>query len=963
MKKGVLQSLFREFKERFYNLIFSRMFILLLVIFILFAVLVQRLFTLQIVNGATYQNNFKLKILKEKSIKSTRGKIYDRNGKVLAYDELAYSVTIEDNYDSTSSKNQELNDTIYRLINIIEEHNNKLINDFEIVLDKNGNFVFAVEDKKLLRFLADAYGHTKTSELLVKEKTATPSEVIEFLAGDKKFSIGKYETIGNKKVFHTGSGYTKEELLKMITVRYAMNLNSFQKYIATTVATSVNEETVAVIMENKDQLQGVDIAEDTVRKYIDDESFSPILGYTGKISQEELDALSLTNDSYELNDMVGKSGIEKVMEEKLQGTKGHEEVYVDNLGKVVEVAKEVAPEAGNDLYLTINADLQSAVYKIIEQKLAGILVQKIKNVKEYNQGAEESAANIIIPIDDVYFALFNNNIIDISHLQSSNAKANEADVHQAFISKQSVILDSLKEELLNTSTPYTSLTKEMQVYESFIVSMLLSKNSGILISSEIDKKDETYQKWKEETISLKDFLNHAIAMNWIDITKIKVDSQYSDSTEVYNALVENILNNLSNNNDFSKKIFKYMIYDSSITGRQICMLLFEQKIIMADVAEKESVENGTISPYNFIMNKIKNLEITPAQLALDPCTGSSVVTDVNTGEVLACVSYPSYDNNKLANTIDADYYNQLTNDLSNPLYSYATQQKTAPGSTFKMISSVAGLEEGVISTGDTITCIGQFEKFSQGPKCWIYPSRHGSLNVSGAITHSCNYFFYEVGFRLGADGNGKYNSDIGISKIAKYADLFGLSELSGIELSEAEPQISTEDAVRSAIGQGTHSYTTAGLARYVTTVANSGSCYNLSLLDKIEDSSGNILEDYSPKLRNTITISDSIWNAVHQGMRGVVQDSSSFSDYTLTAAGKTGTAQQIRTRPNHALFVGYAPYENPEIAIATRIAYGYTSSNAAEVSKDIFKYYFNVEDIDNIITGEAETPESSIAGD
>jgi penicillin-binding protein 2 len=187
--------------------------------------------------------------------------------------------------------------------------------------------------------------------------------------------------------------------------------------------------------------------------------------------------------------------------------------------------------------------------------------------------------------------------------------------------------------------------------------------------------------------------------------------------------------------------------------------------------------------------------------------------------------------------------------------------------------------------------------------------------------------------------------------------------LSGIELSEAEPQISSEDAVRSAIGQGTHSYTTAGLARYVTTVANSGSCYNLSLLDRVVDPSGNIMADYTPQLRNTITISDSIWDAVHQGMRGVVQDSTSFSDFPLSAAGKTGTAQQIRTRPNHALFVGYAPYENPKIAIATRIAYGYTSSNAAEVSKDIFKYYFNVEDTEDIITGEAETPESSIAGD
>lgn len=954
--------MFREFKDHLFELIFSRMFVLLAVMLVLFGVLVNRIFKLQIMEGESYQNNFTLKIQREKSIPSTRGKIFDRNGKILAYDELAYSVTIADNYESSNDKNARMNETIARLIELIEKNGDRIVNDFNIILDDDGNFAFNTEGRALERFLADVYGRTRIEDLKFREANATPQEVVDYLAGEKRFEIGQETKVNGETVFSPGEGYTKETLLKIITIRYAMNFNSFQKYIPTVVAAGVSEKTVAVVMENKEDLQGVDIEEDTIRKYINEESLSPILGYTGKISQEELDELNAEKDFYELNDMIGKAGIEQMMETKLQGQKGSEQIYVDNLGRITEVAEVAEPIAGNDLYLTIDADLQKAVYDIIEQKLAGILVDKIRNVKEYHSGVDSSAADIIIPIDDVYFALFNNNVIDFPHMAESSAGTYEKELYQTYLSRNEQILASLKEELLNGKTPYTALTTEMQVYESYIVTMLSSKNTGILLSDEIDTKDEVYLAWKEETISLSEYLNHAIAENWLDITRLSVDSQYSSSEEVYEVLVNDIIDMLSVNSGFAKKVLKYMIRDEDISGRQVCMILFEQKVIAGSSDEKNELENGVTSAYSFLLNKIRNLEITPAQLALDPCTGSSVVTDVNTGEVLACVSYPSYDNNRLANTIDAEYYSQLTNDLSNPLYSYATQQKTAPGSTFKMVSAVAGLEENVISLGDVIDCTGQYTKVDN-PRCWRYPSSHGSLNVTGSITNSCNIFFYEVGYRLGTDVTGKYDSELGLGKLAQYADMFGLSDLSGIELTEAEPQISSEDAVRSAIGQGTNSYTTVGLSRYITTVANSGICYNLSLLDRLTDPSGNVLEEYTPGIRNKIEISDSIWNAVHAGMRGVVENSSTFKNLSMEAAGKTGTAQQVRSRPNHAVFVGYAPYNNPEIAIATRIAYGYTSANSAEVSRDIIKYHFKLEDVESIITGEAETPDSTIAGD
>lgn len=956
--------MFHNIKERFLNFITSRLFVLTTCFFALCLVLLHRVFTLQIVNGEEYMDNFKLKIRKERSIASTRGNIYDRNGELLAYNELAYNVTIEDVYESGNEKNQKLNTTIRKLIQIIEKNGDKIISDFNIVLDKDGSFQFTVQEtKKKLRFLADVYGCETIDDLSYSQKSATPDEVIKYLAGTSRYAIGEYRTPGDKSSFVPGKGYSREELLKIINIRYAMSANSYQKYIATTIAADVNAKTVAVVMENSDELEGVAIAEDTVRKYVDSVYFSHILGYTGKISQEELAELSKENDSYSATDMIGKTGIEQVMETKLQGKKGSEIMYVDNLGKVIEITERTEPTAGNDLHLTIDKNLQEAVYNILEQKIAGIIVSKLDNSKS-NGASQTSAAKLRIPVYDVYYALFNNNIIDISHFEKSTAQETEKEVLQLYRERKEAIFSQLQKELTETKTPYQALPEEYQVYESYIVSMLASENKAILQEDMIDTADEIYQAWKtEESISLAEFLSHAIAMNWIDVTKVGLNDQYASSEEIYDQLVQTIFDSLDGNSEFSKRLYRYMIQDDILSGKQVCMLLLEQGIVEVSQAQEQELLSGRISAYNFVMNLIENLDITPAQLALDPCSGSCVVTDVNTGEALALVTYPGYDTNRLANNIDSDYYNQLQKDLSKPMWNYATQQKSAPGSTFKMVSAIAGMEEGVIGVHEKIGCYGPFDKITPSPRCWIVSNggSHGLLDVEGAIENSCNSFFYEVGYRLGSV-NGIYDSELGLQKLAKYADMFGLSETSGIEISESEPELSDIDSVRSAIGQGTNNLTTAGLARYVTTVANSGTCYELSLLDKLTDTSGNVLEEYTPKVRNHIELPTYEWNAVHQGMRRVIERKSYYDDMPVNVAGKTGTAQENRNRANHALFVGYAPYENPEVAIATRVAFGYTSEYAAEISRDVLRYYFAPEEEEDILTGGAIRPEAAATG-
>ena len=504
---------------------------------------------------------------------------------------------------------------------------------------------------------------------------------------------------------------------------------------------------------------------------------------------------------------------------------------------------------------------------------------------------------------------------------------------------------------------YKDLPNEYQAYSTYIVTKL--KSLGIFDSSAIDTSSDVQNSWTSEEMAVNKYLIYAIEQNWIDITKYESEAKYADTEELYNDLIDYVIDYLSTDSNFERLVYKYLLLDDGITGSQLCMILYDQGVLSKDDEDYMALSSGQITAFDFMKKKIKSLEITPGQIALDPCSGSTVMLDTKTGEILAMVTYPGYDNNKLDNSVDSDYYAYLTNNAANPLYNYATQQRTAPGSTFKIVSSTAGLAEGVIDTTSEITDLGQFTKVSNNPKCWIYPSNHGSINVSEAIRDSCNYFFYEVGWRL-AGGDGAYDDVTGIKKITEYASLFGLDETTGVEIEENSPHIATEYPVMAAIGQSDNNFTTVGLARYATAIASKGTVYNLTLLDSVKDSEGNVIKDYKPSVRNQVDVLNGAqWDAVHYGMRMVCESLSSFDGFSVEVAGKTGTAQQVSNRPNHALFIGFAPYNNPEVSIATRIAYGYTSHNAAEVSKDILAYYFGVTETEDILNGEANVVSNS----
>lgn len=904
----------KDFLKKFFS---SRLFVLAAVFIVFFGIILARIFTLQVVNGKSYQENFSLKIQMKQPINAARGNIYDKNGKLLAYNELAYSISINDSttYSSTKEKNKAVNAELAEILTVLKNNGETLNNDFKIDRKKDGTYSFNVSGSSLNRFRADVFGKSSADDLEydkdtgIDEANATAEQIMEYLMGKDNFGIS--------------SKYDGDLAYRIVVVRYAMLGNRFARYKEVKIATDVSDKTVAYVNEHMDTLSGISVNEDMIRKYNYSEYFSSIIGYTGPISESEYTALHKKNKDYTQNDTVGKAGLEQYYETYLRGKNGEQKFYIDNVGRISEIISSTDSVAGDDLYLSIDADLQKATYLALQNEIAAIVYSNIKSGE--------------IPINDVYTALIGNSVINTEHFSKAKASDTEKNVLSVFKSRQKTTLGKIKQELTSSPEALNTMSDEVLDEFTYIISML--KDDQVLLKNEIDTSDSVYQKWKNQKISPKEYLSYCITQHWIDISQLNVDEKYADSTEVYDALCKYILKNIKTDTEFSKIIYQYMITRGEISPRQLCLILFDQGVLDYDDATVNKLKNGSLSPRDFLMKKIYNIEITPAQLALEPCTGSCVVTDEKTGEIRAMVSYPGYDSNKLANGMDSEYFASLQHDKSSPLLNYATQQKTAPGSTFKLVSATAGLAENVITTSDQIRCTGIYNDISNKPKCWIYPGSHGLDNVSEAIRDSCNVFFYTVGNRLAQKKTGSYNDANGIDLIQKYAHIYGLDQKTGLEISESKSSVATKYPVMAAIGQSDNNYTTVALSRYVTAVA-SGKKYNYQLMNKIVDADGKTVKKYKADYEDiSDTLTSSQWDAIHSGMREVVSTMDRFQGFDIPVAGKTGTAQQTG-HANHGLFVGYAPYDDPEITIAVRIANGYSSHNAATAARNVISYYY-----------------------
>lgn len=344
--------------------------------------------------------------------------------------------------------------------------------------------------------------------------------------------------------------------------------------------------------------------------------------------------------------------------------------------------------------------------------------------------------------------------------------------------------------------------------------------------------------------------------------------------------------------------------------------------------------------------------------------GAAVVLNIKSGEVLAMASYPDYNPSDFINGINSSTWNYYINGNTKPLENKAISAMYSPGSTYKMATAIAGLETGAITPTERINDTGVYKKYNSEWKCWIYSSYgygHGRFNVSQAIQHSCNYFFYEVGDRIGIDTLAKYSYYLGLGHKTG-VELTG--EISGVlastKIAEQEHRVwNPGETISAAIGQSYNTFTPLQMAKYVAMIANRGKKLDVTVVKSIINSDGSEVprDEYEAYVNEKLGITeddgedltfnpDNI-NAILEGMRGVTSESggtaySTFANFDIEVGGKTGSAQTGIEGHTNAWFVGFAPFDDPEIAVVVFVRNGEHGSYTAEVARDIMAQYFGM---------------------
>lgn len=344
--------------------------------------------------------------------------------------------------------------------------------------------------------------------------------------------------------------------------------------------------------------------------------------------------------------------------------------------------------------------------------------------------------------------------------------------------------------------------------------------------------------------------------------------------------------------------------------------------------------------------------------------GAAVVLNIKSGEVLAMASYPDYNPSDFVNGINTSTWNYYINGATKPLENKAISAMYSPGSTYKMATAIAGLESGAITTTEKINDTGVYKKYNSEWKCWIYSSYgygHGRFNVSQAIKHSCNYFFYELGDRIGIDTLAKYSYYLGLGHktgIELTGEISGI--LASTKIAEQEHRVwNPGETISAAIGQSYNTFTPLQMAKYVAMIANGGKKLDVTIVKSIINSDGSEVprDEYqtyvNEKLGTTEDDSEDFSfnqdnvNAILEGMRGVTSESggtaySTFANFNIEVGGKTGSAQTGVEGYTNAWFVGFAPFDDPEIAVVVFVRNGGHGSYTAEVARDIMAQYFGM---------------------
>ena len=650
--------------------IFSdRILIIFIVIVMMYLVIAYQFYKIQIIDHDVYAEELRATTQKEVDIPAIRGMVFDRYGKPLAINKAVYMLKI----DPQINLKGKLDEMLLKVAELLEENGDTYID--VIPISKTAPFFYTGDDEECVRFVNTYFYDSKNLELTEELYGYTASQMIKFLRGEKVFNIDEQ--------------YSDEQARKIVAMRLLMRSSSYKKYIQVTLAQDIKLKTLVEIEENQNEFPSIFVESESQRFYPYGKELGNILGYTRTITESQYETLK--EKGYEKEDVIGQVGIERTQEEALRGKKGSKYIEVDNVGRTVNTTEIEPAVVGNDIFLSIDADLQVQLYHALEQHLTDALVERL-------QGTSKKA----IPLSgrEILVSMAKNNQLDFERMRA---------------------------------------------------------------------KGESFESGK---------LYHKILEDYLETCK-----KENKTEEVEQPTLPELKKHFAKMLDSEERI---------ISDRELLLAMGEQQSLQFTPEQMDSIREGNYSVDGLLIKLFQDGLLKPDQMDITPCSGSVVVVDPNTGETLAVVSYPSYDNNAFIqdfNKIYGKLHDEV--DTRNIETNRALKTAKAPGSTFKMIMAMAGLEENVISTNTLINDTGVYNNAgTPGPHCWIYDNAghgHGPINLQQALEVSCNYFFYDVSYQLGVKYGNPYG---GIAKMTEYAEKFGLGEEAGVELEEVPPNIS-----------------------------------------------------------------------------------------------------------------------------------------------------------------------------
>lgn len=930
----------RRLLDQFLDLCKNRIFVMLCGIIVLFAIIVLRLFSLQIIHGAEYEESITASVSKELPVPAPRGNIYDRYGRPLAVNTVAYCVQVDGSVtlEFTADERQELAKS---LTEALCEKGETKADSLPITKQSPYRFTFTGTDEE--KEAAETRWKTSIG-LEKKERDMTAEECINWLY--EKYAVPEAFTPVQKRTYVS---LCMSDDRNLMALTLAMKLTDFGEEI-------VDELPLAQESPYSFQFNGNKNRE---------KSWKESMG----MEEEELSYDSLKTLDY-LRDYFGLP--EGLPNDLIRSTLGiRYSMYLQRYQQyqTVNVATNVSDKTL--AYVEENQDMFPCV-----------IIDTV-SLREYPEG--EYFAHIIGYIRQMTendYALYKDDVdAEGNPLYSQTDIVGQDGMEKLYERELNGIDGKVQIEVDNQGRRMSVIdsTDPIPGKDLFLtLDSELQKVAYDTLESELRKavlnKLTTYGK---NSVSTTELFQSMINVNHISAQKMLYAEEGTVQHTVYLRLKQ-AQPTFQLEQEDAVETAKDFLLDSlekgNVSIKELTLMMIEQGNLPVTDEEKASIENGA-SPLSLILGKLSSGEMSPADTGLDPCTGSVFVTQVGTGEVLASVTYPSYDNNELVNTFNNTYYNDLLQDGNTPLVNRPLKQKKASGSTFKMITALAALETGTITPETLITDKGIFRDAGiPYARCWIYSNTggtHRSVNVSHALEVSCNYFFYELAYRMGNTNDG--NSTNSITTLNEYMAAFGLNNYTGLELDEYGPTMASPankeravktfnpdattsqtrwtdgDTIRTAIGQSINSYTPAQVTKYISTLANGGTLYKLHMVDHVQNSDGTLDSQVEETVENVTEFKEENLQAVYQGMWLVTNGSrgtlrGAFDDLPVDVAAKTGTAEEDKNRSSHTWLVCFAPYDDPQIAITVMIPFGEGSgSPAPAVAKAIIKEYLGLD--------------------